>query len=286
MYRELESYARPATVAAALELLAAPGAALVAGGTRLHVAGHEHLRSVVDLQALPLAGVAFDAERVWLGALTPLADVLAAGLPPGLEALAEAISGEKNLALRNRSTLGGRVSRDRADARVTTALLALGAEVEVFTAGPDGAPIQRTIPLAARLAEIAASAGRPVGIVGGLVLPNEVRWSGYLSAQLSAVDAPMTDVALAVTPRGVTLASGVHGRSAAGTVLLPQAAAVAAAIAPATPEDAWRPGLRAALEAELPAHTDALVAGDYRKDLAITLALRLVGAWRATGGAA
>jgi len=280
MYLELASYARPATVAAALSLLAEPGSAALAGGTRLNVHGHERLRAVVDLQALPLEGVTVDSRRVRLGALTPIGDVLIAGLPAGLAALTEAVAAEKNLAIRNRSTLGGRVSRDRSDARLVTALLALGAEVELALAGPDGSVLEATRPLAERVADIAA--GRASGLVAGVLLPSDAAWSAYQTVQLTAVDAPMTDAALAVTARGLAIATGVHGPGAAGTVLLPEAAARVAALTPADRPEAWRPALRELLLTEIPAYTDALVSGDYRRDLAATLVLRLVDAWLAS----
>jgi len=287
MYLELAFYERPTTVAAALRLLALSGSAPIAGGTHLNVHGHEHLRSVVDLQALPLGGVAFDADRAWLGALTTLAEVLAADLPAGLAALTEAVTAEKNLAVRNRSTLGGRISRNRADARLATALLALGAEVEVFTAG-DGGAVQATVPLAKRLADVASR--HATGLVGGIVLPSATRWSAYLTAQFTAVDAPMTDAALAETPSGLALAGGVHADNAGGTVLLPRAAAQAAALTPDADPAAWRSALRATVLDELPSHTDALVSGDYRRDVAATLVVRLVEAWLSrpatAGGAA
>ncbi|PKN56888.1 MAG: hypothetical protein CVU56_13675 [Deltaproteobacteria bacterium HGW-Deltaproteobacteria-14] len=284
MYLDLQTYTRPATMAEALAQLAAPGAAALAGGTHLNVHGHEHLRAVVDLQALGLAGVAREGAKVRIGAMTALTGLVAADLPAGLAALGQAADAEKNRAVRNRSTVGGRISRDRSNGRVATALLGLEAEVELATGGPDGVT-RVDLHIASRLHDVATGAAH--GVVTAVRVPADVRWSGYLASQLSAVDAPSADVAVSAGPRGVHIATGGHGRGAAGTLALPTTAAAATALLANPPAgDSWRAALREVAVAELPAHGDALVSGDYRRDLAATLVIRLVAACLAAHGGA
>src|SRR5512136_638582 len=106
MYLALERYSRPRSVEECLRLLGAPGqhAALLAGGTDLHVRGHEALTHVIDLQALPIDGVRLDGGTLRLGARTTLAAVrrheLLAG--PAFAALREAAGGYRIVALQNR----------------------------------------------------------------------------------------------------------------------------------------------------------------------------------------
>ena len=278
MYLDLETYHRPETVAEALAQLAAPGTAAIAGGTSLNVAGHERLRVLVDLQRLPLRGVTQDGRVTRIGAMTTLAEVLRGDLPSRFAALVEAAAAEQNRAVRNRSTIGGRVSRGRANARIATALLALGAEVEVLSAGKYG--VSRAQPaLADHLAAVASAS--TLGLVAAVHVPSDVTWSRYVASSLTAVDAPTTDAALAASPGGVRIATGGHATAATGTVFLPETSARTALLAPGTPEAEWRSALRDVALAEIPAHTDALASGDYRRDLAATLVLRLVAAWLA-----
>jgi|GEM_PF-2165556 len=284
MYLDLETYARPASLADALALLKAPGTAAVAGGTHLNVHGHERLRAVVDLQGLGLGGVSEEGSSLRVGATTTLSELLAAELPAGLAALGQVADAEKNRAVRNRSTVGGRLSRDRSNGRVATVLEALEAELEVAAEGPEG-PTRLHLHLRDRLHDVAT--GAAAGIVIGAWIPADLRWSSYLSAQLSAVDAPTTDAALSVGPRGVHIATGCHGANAAGTVALP-ATSTAATVLLADPPtgDGWRAELREVALSEIPTHTDALAGGDYRRDVAATLVVRLVAACLAENGGA
>ena len=284
MYLDLQTYSRPATMAEALAQLAAPGAAAVAGGTHLNVHGHEHLRAVVDLQALGLSGVAQDGAKVRIGAMTTLSGLLAAELPKGLAALGQAADAEKNRAVRNRSTVGGRVSRDRSNGRLATALLGLEADVELATGGPE-AVTRVDLHVASRLHDVATGAAR--GVITAVRVPADLRWSGYLASQLSAVDAPTADAAVSAGPRGVHVATGGHGRGATGTLALPTTAAAATVLLANPPaDDSWRAALHAVAVAEIPAHGDALASGDYRQDLAATLVVRLVAALLAAHGGA
>lgn len=285
MYLALETYLRPDTVADCLAELRVPGTALIAGGTWLNVTGHERIKRVVDLQALPLNGIEAEAGGLRIGALTPLSDLVGT-VPPAFSAIGVAAAAERNVAIRSRSTVGGRLARDRSDARLATAMLALAAQLEVT-----GSAGKSLVPLDSHLASVAASAvGGMGGIATAVVFPSNPASSSYLSSELTAVDAPTTDAALAVFADGRTrVATGGHARDATGTLFLPETSRLIATLAPTGSDTGantgWAAEVRAAALAEIPEYSNALASGDYRRDLAATLIVRLVRTWLSGGEA-
>ena len=127
------AYARPASLADAAAAFAGGGeAAFIAGGHTLLPAIKSRLRmpdTLVDLAAIPgLAGVARDADRLWVGAMTTHATVAAeATAIPALAKLAGAIGDQQ---VRNRGTLGGVIANNDPAADYPAAVLALDAVVE------------------------------------------------------------------------------------------------------------------------------------------------------------
>ncbi|PIE16182.1 MAG: hypothetical protein CSA66_07690 [Proteobacteria bacterium] len=274
MYLDLDRYLRPERVGACLAALTRPRSAVIAGGTWLNAdpSRHAHLAQVVDLQALALRGIEADEEAVKIGALTPLADLVGA-VEPDFMAIGMAAAAERNLAIRNRSTVGGRLCRNAADGRLATAMLALNCQVEVCT--PAGV---REVPLGKHLADVAA--GRLGGVVTRAILESTPGYSAYIDSTLTAVDAPVTDAALAVCVDGTArVATGGHAADASGALSLPETSAVVAGIGWSKDYAGWRAKVREAALAEIPSYTDALATGDYRRHLAATLITRLVGAW-------
>jgi carbon-monoxide dehydrogenase medium subunit len=136
------SYHQPATVAEALELLAAAGprARPVAGGTDLLLelarGGREGLDTLVDVTRIPeLRGVDLDGEVLVIGAATPegalLADErVARHALPLVQALLELGAAQ----LRNRATVVGNIVTASPANDTISALLALGAEIEIRSA--------------------------------------------------------------------------------------------------------------------------------------------------------
>ncbi len=279
MYLRLEEYERPGSVEACLEALGRPGAAaLLAGGTALNVRGHEDLVRVVDLQGVGLR----ELEPRRLGARVTLSAITEAGpeLGDGLAAVVEAAAAERNLPKRNRSTVGGRLCRDRADGRLGTALAAIGASVEVARPGGE----RQDVPIEDFLGRRWQEAERGRYVVLAVTVPEGVAAgrSGYGQFSLTAVDTPYADVALWVGPAGQARAfTGGHGPTAQGIVRAPAVertvAELVQARAPGAQEPTgWEARLRAALGEELPAYTDARAGGAYRRDLTATLFVRLV----------
>ncbi len=149
------AYVRPATVAEAVEALAAGsaldgGAKVLAGGQSLAPLLAMRLAApalLVDLNALPgLRGVSADGpDAVRIGPLTRHADLLAptpAGVPilAGVPLLAEAAGWIGHTAIRARGTFGGSLAH--ADPNAEWPAVALACDAELTVAGPGG---ERTV---------------------------------------------------------------------------------------------------------------------------------------------
>ncbi len=277
MYLSLQEVLRPTRLESCLETLVDDETAILSGGTWLNAICPSHLVRLVDLQALPLRDVVANNLELRFGALVRLSTVFDGDRNHGFAALREAVRDERNLPIRNQSTLGGRCGRRRADARVPTALLALNATLEVACLYDGQVQYDRTY-----LDELATYdlSGR---IITAIALPFDNQRSGYRSFGLTAVDAPMTDVAVAQGNGGWRIASGGHGDDIGGVRLLSQAAKV---LDGADDDDSWRDRLREAIVDNLPDYSDARASGDYRRAVAATLIVRLAEDLRAQGGAA
>ena len=146
------SYCRPRDLDEALAALQHPGARIYAGGTDLLVAltarsaWTRSLRALVDIKRLePVHGITDTGASLRVGAAVTAAELAASRLVRrAVPALAEAAAATSSPALRRRATVGGNIVTPRPTGDVTTALLALGATVEI--ADEDG-PAE--IPLAA-----------------------------------------------------------------------------------------------------------------------------------------
>ena len=275
MYVHLEQYLRPASVAEALAALG-PGAALLAGGTELNVQGHERLERVVDIQALGLEGLKAGSASLELGARMTLDGLLKSGLPRALGALLEAASGERNRALRNASTLGGRACRNQSDARILTALLALDARATRQRVG-DAAPSQ--VGVAELMEESAGDAG-DMRLVTALSIGLETERSCYLDFGLTAVDRPYVDVAVALARVGgrarVRIATGGHAADATGVVRLPGCESYLESLLDSGEGLAGGAELARRAREEAPAFSCARASGGYRQDLTGTLVTRAI----------
>lgn len=132
------SYARPTSLSEAVAL-AARGARVLAGGTDIYPLTREQeiAGPVVDISALPgLRGISESADGLRIGACTTWADVAAADLPPGLQALAMAARQVGGRQIQTAGTVGGNLCTASPAADGVPPLLACDAEVEIF--GPAG----------------------------------------------------------------------------------------------------------------------------------------------------
>jgi len=106
----MSAYARPASLDEALELLATPGAAAMAGGTDLAGqidSGNAAPELLVDLQSAGLGGIASDGDGVTIGATATLAEVAESPLLAPYPVLQTAAGGAASPLLRNTGTVGG-----------------------------------------------------------------------------------------------------------------------------------------------------------------------------------
>jgi xanthine dehydrogenase YagS FAD-binding subunit len=106
----MTAYARPASLDEALELLAHPGAAVLAGGTDLAGQVDRGLTApslYVDLQGAGLGGIRARQGGLEIGATTTLAEVASAELLEPYAAVATAAGLAASPLLRNQGTVGG-----------------------------------------------------------------------------------------------------------------------------------------------------------------------------------
>jgi CO/xanthine dehydrogenase FAD-binding subunit len=126
-------YERPATLAAALELLSTPGTVPLGGGTTLNGGETPEPVVVVDLQATGLDGLEeLAGGRLALGAMTTLQRLFEEPRAPA--AVREAARRELPSTLRAAATVGGCVATALPDSELLATLLVHEALVELATA--------------------------------------------------------------------------------------------------------------------------------------------------------
>jgi CO/xanthine dehydrogenase FAD-binding subunit len=129
-------YARPPTLTDALALMAGSQARVLAGGTDLYPgAGSGLAGPIVDLGNLAeLSGLRRDAG-LRIGAATSWTAIAEADLPPACRALQQAARQVGGRQVQNAGTIGGNLCNASPAADGVPPLLALGAEVELASAG-------------------------------------------------------------------------------------------------------------------------------------------------------
>jgi carbon-monoxide dehydrogenase medium subunit len=167
------AYARPTSVANALELLAAHGdkAKVLSGGQSLMPAMNLRLISpefVVDIGELAeLRGIVVKGDVLTIGALTRHVDILkSAEIAAHAPLLKDATSHIAHPAIRNRGTLGGSLAHADPAAELPACMVALGATVIVC--GPNG---ERRIPAREFFTGIYETALSPQELLVAVELP-------------------------------------------------------------------------------------------------------------------
>lgn len=160
MPKRPRAYYRPESLDEALQLLAQPDTAPLAGGTQLLASEAGTAVAVVDLQALGLNQVSLHDDRLQVGAtvtLTGLDTFLRQHAPnAGATALLrETIRRAGPNTYRNAATLGGSVAGRLPDSELLAALLVLNAEITLH------APQPQTM----LLADYLAAAEQPAGLI-------------------------------------------------------------------------------------------------------------------------
>ncbi len=133
----MSDYARPARVAAALDLLARGAPTILAGGTDFYPArvARPPAAAVLDITGLrELRGIRARADHWRIGATTSWSDILSARLPrqfDGLKLAAREVGGAQ---IQNAGTVAGNLCNASPAADGVPALLALNARVELRSA--------------------------------------------------------------------------------------------------------------------------------------------------------
>ncbi len=137
MLRNLREYHRPKTLAEALTLLRRPHIRTIpiGGGTQVLAEGSPDVEAVVDLGDLGLNFIQLEGTVLRIGATTPLQALVEAPAAAayGNGILATAARETAPLPLRNQRTVGGAVVGASGEQPLATILMALGAELVVFT---------------------------------------------------------------------------------------------------------------------------------------------------------
>ncbi|MFN3215424.1 MAG: FAD binding domain-containing protein [Acidimicrobiales bacterium] len=124
------AYHRPGSLDEATTLLAGPNRRALGGGTVVVPAARRDRGDgieVVDLQGLDLAGVAVDGDRLDIGAMVRLGDLVTDDRIPAL--LRDLARRELPSALRNQATVGGTVALGEADSVLLAGLIVHDARV-------------------------------------------------------------------------------------------------------------------------------------------------------------
>ncbi len=283
MLPNLEEYYRPTTLNAALRLLAraTPRTVALAGGTALIPSRDAAVRAVVDLCALNLAAVEWQARPIRLGAMTTLqalvSDPVARVFANGILAEAARVCAPRNI--RNVATIGGTVVSGGTTCDLLIAFLALGARVTVRTKRP-------------RIAALDDLFGAPDGYLGAGILT-------YVSLPVSSTPCGAALVRVARTPSDAAIVNAAAVIVPDGLVCKRVRLAIggvstrairAASIESELEGRSWDEA-RTARAAELFAASleppgDFRASGQYRREMAAVVAQRALGqAWANAQGA-
>lgn len=134
MFLRLHSYERPHDMAQALDLLARPGARLLAGGTATVGPVDDKTTMLVDLAGLGLHYMRTEPGSMVVGAMTPLEELM---LAPDLMflgggTLVQAVERTAPPTTLVRATIGGALARPDRAPELAAVLLALDARVDVI----------------------------------------------------------------------------------------------------------------------------------------------------------
>jgi carbon-monoxide dehydrogenase medium subunit len=281
------AYYRPRTIQEACALLAAPGAAVLAGGTDLLVhmqSGRRVPTALVSLQELTdLAVVGHDDGVTVIGAGAPLSVLTDdAALADRYPVLAHAARFMGSLAIRAQGTVGGNLCNASPAADLPPVLMALDAEVVI--AGAHG---ERELPLE----EFFVGPGRTVLQPGELCTAVRIadRPAGWRTTyerldQRRAMDIAVVSVAAACRfdADRITEARVVCGAVAPVPLRVP---AAGVALVGTTGDAAARDAAAEAVEQAVSPITDVRATAAYRRDMTGALLRRAVERLGAEGAA-
>jgi aerobic carbon-monoxide dehydrogenase medium subunit len=262
LLREVE-YARPASVEAALRLLAEhDGARALAGGQTLINVMKARAASpdvLVDLNGLDdLRGIDLSTDgTLTLGAMVTYTEILESAEARARPILGEVCDQIADVQVRNRGTIGGNVCSNDPTNHLPPLLVALGATMTVLGAGGE----ERQVPAEEFFLGVYMTAVGPGELLTRVSIPPG-RNDGFASV-------PIGRDGTCIVNAAASLAGDGGARVAIGCV-----AAVPALVTPASADpDAVRDAVRGA---NLDPPSDVHASADYRRHLAEVLAVRAV----------
>ena len=164
-------YHRPATLEAALEVLAHSSATIAAGCTDLYPTSDRPALpgEVLDITGIPaLRGIERTDQGIRINATASWADVIRADLPPVFDMLKQAASEVGSVQIQSSATVAGNICNASPAADGVPCLLALDAEVEI--ASIRGV---RRLPLAEFITGVRQTALAPDEMVTAVLIPQE-----------------------------------------------------------------------------------------------------------------
>lgn len=272
-------YFRPNTLSEAVNLLAASGGKILAGGTDVFPAlGDAPLTgTVVDISALrELRGISEDDQYFRIGGLTTWTDITLKRLPRCFDALKAAAYEIGGVQIQNRGTVAGNLCNASPAADGVPPLLALDAEVELVSQTGT-----RQLPLAEFLVGNRKTLRQPGEILSQVLVPRSIENAASTFLKLGARDYLVISIAMVA----VVLQKDRPGLITDARVSVGSCSAVAKRLpvlehaligAPA------EPGLGGLVAAEymedLSPITDVRAPDDYRRYAAQTLVHRAIDA--------
>ncbi|MHB8087372.1 MAG: FAD binding domain-containing protein [Anaerolineaceae bacterium] len=204
MWSSLVEYQRPDTMAKCLRLLARqyPHTVPLAGGTWLVAQRDPQVEAVVDLSGLNLAFIKQSTQRIRLGALTTLQDLIESPIIQELTNgfLRDASYKSASRTTRNIATLGGTIVVGNSTSDLCLALLVLDAHIVIRS------PREIVVPLNDFYAN-RASYMLPTSIITEISIPKKYARIGTASMQVSRTpqDQPIVNASALVSQIGSAL---------------------------------------------------------------------------------
>jgi carbon-monoxide dehydrogenase medium subunit len=216
------AYAKPRTLDEAFELIARPGAKILAGGQSLIPSLNMRLSSpelLVDITGLSeLRGITLEQGVVRIGALATHAEIeRSEAIGKHVPLLAEAVRHVAHPAIRNRGTLGGSVALADPAAEYPACLVALDATVVVRSR--DGERLVKAPDFFRGLFEVDL---RPGEIVAAVELPAHLKDERSVFLELARRHGDYAIVGLAAVSRTAEKRIAFFGLGAAPQLLQPK----------------------------------------------------------------
>jgi CO/xanthine dehydrogenase FAD-binding subunit len=187
-------YIRPNTLNEAVNLLAASGGKILAGGTDVFPSlGDAPLTgTVVDISALrELRGISEDNQYFRIGGLTTWTDVIQTPLPPCFDALKAAAYEIGGVQIQNRGTVAGNLCNASPAADGVPPLLALDAVVELVSQTGT-----RQLPLADFIVGNRKTLRQPGEILSQVLVPRSIENAASTFLKLGARDYLVISIAM------------------------------------------------------------------------------------------